>query len=89
MGSVVSTARSLPRYWSFRKKGVVVLVSYGRTFNPVEHINPLMVLEGGKVRPCGVALGSALQPNRYWLNETGASTEYRGDGCELPLSQFV
>ena len=22
---------------------------YGRTFNPVEHINPLMVLEGGKV----------------------------------------
>ena len=24
------------------------MVSYGRTFNPVEHINPLMVLEGGK-----------------------------------------
>ena len=25
-----------------------MLACYGRTFNPVEHINPLMVLEGGK-----------------------------------------
>ena len=26
-----------------------MLACYGRTFDPVEHINPLMVLEGGKV----------------------------------------
>ena len=87
MGEVVSRPKPTT-ILEFLEK-VLRVSGYGRTFNPVEHINPLMVLEGGKVRPCGVALGNALQPNRYWLNETGASTEYRGDGCELPLSQFV
>ena len=49
------------------------MVSYGRTFNPVEHINPLMVLEGGKVRPCGGAKhrvdyleGQSSEPQLVW-----------------------
>ena len=46
MGEAVSRLEAFFGIGVF-EKGVVVMVSYGRTFNPVEHINPLMVLEGG------------------------------------------
>ena len=48
MGEVVSQHKASLGIGVF-EKGIVVMVSYGRTFDPVEHINPLMVLEGGKV----------------------------------------
>ena len=48
MGEIVSRPKPTT-ILEFLEEGVVVMVSYGRTFDPVEHINPLMVLEGGKV----------------------------------------
>ena len=48
MGEAVSRLKAFFGIGVFENE-IVVMVSYGRTFDPVEHINPLMVLEGGKV----------------------------------------
>ena len=49
----------------FEKKGVAVLACYGGTFDPVEHINPLMVLEGGKVSHAVACCLDMSWPRQY------------------------
>ena len=85
MGEAVSRLEAFFGIGVF-EKGVVVMVSYGRTFNPVEHINPLMVLEGGKASHAVACWeDSSIQVVRPVLKESPRPTVSEG----LPAVQVL